>query len=1018
MSIVPLAFNRTSVALQTNRAYNNLSGVQNLLSRYEEQLLTDRQYRYGSDSPYNASASLSVQTLIERKTQNAANIQSTQTFLSATDSTLSLFNALTDDARAMALEAINTTTSTTQRTALAQTVKQTIQQIFDFGNYSFENRYVFSGSTTSVLPFQWGTDSYTVQYNGTESNIYSWSDTDLLSQSNVNGVEVFGAISEPVRGKTDLNPTIYDTTLLSNLNGGKGVEKGSIRFNYNHNDQMITFDLDLSRCVTLADVKRTIENNKNPYFPIKADLTSNGLSFSLPPETAGSITVTEIGKGTVARQLGIPTGTKLTSQQPLTGRDLNPALTQTTSLDDILGSRASVTLVFAGNNNDIVLRANHNGNSILDPKTGEELFPLNDVNIAFRADPLITPGTEWAEYNAETKTVLVNIHPDNTISNNVIRAINEAAEAGTIPPFTASVNGTDQQRSDLAGTGTITLLPGITVIEGITADGTGFDFDPSGIQLVNGNQTFNISFENCKTVGDVLEKLNDPQYGLYVSINENRNGIDIRSRISGTDFCIGENGGTTATQLGIRTTDLDSHLSEFDFGRGVTDYDGPGIAATAQHNNVTPNSSLILTARNEGKAWNGYTLNFVPTTDPQGKVIVSMDETAKTINIGINPGVTTACEVVEAFNTQPGPKQYFNLELNTANGTNTGEGVVYDGFETTSGGIDGGIDFTITRNDGTVLEIDIHGAKTLGEVLQIINGHPDNRDGLLSASLAKFGNGIELTDKSFGENVTRVDRTLLSTTAIELGLVNMGEEYRTKTETGIQGNVTIFPEVLNGSILVTAKSVGTYANDTKIELIEGTPPNFVYDAASKTLRFSIESGITTANDLVNLFQNQASETVRSMFDIQNGTNPDGLPSNGSGLVTLNSVTMTGGTDSVLKGNDPNPLETDSLFNALIRLQVAMEKNDTREIERATQLLDSAVERLDSSRTLIGVMQNSLDNVQIRLADENIQYETTLNSTLRIDFSDVSLSYMAQQLSYQASMQVTSAMLQMSLLNYL
>ncbi|MDR0704913.1 MAG: hypothetical protein LBF88_07985, partial [Planctomycetaceae bacterium] len=218
--------------------------------------------------------------------------------------------------------------------------------------------------------------------------------------------------------------------------------------------------------------------------------------------------------------------------------------------------------------------------------------------------------------------------------------------------------------------------------------------------------------------------------------------------------------------------------------------------------------------------------------------------------------------------------------------------------------------------------------------------------------------------------------------------------------------------------LVTAKSVGTYANGVNIELIEGTPPSFVYDAASKTLRFSIESGVTTANDLVNLFQNQASATVRSMFDVQNGTNPDGLPSNGSGLVALNSATMTGGTDSILKGNDPNPLETDSLFNALIRLQVAMEKNDTREMERATQLLDTAVERLDGSRASIGVMLNSLDNVQLRLADENVQYETTLNSTLRIDFSDVSLNYMAQQLAYQASMQVTSATLQMSLLNYL
>jgi flagellin-like hook-associated protein FlgL len=259
---------------------------------------------------------------------------------------------------------------------------------------------------------------------------------------------------------------------------------------------------------------------------------------------------------------------------------------------------------------------------------------------------------------------------------------------------------------------------------------------------------------------------------------------------------------------------------------------------------------------------------------------------------------------------------------------------------------------------------------------------------------------------------------LLSTAAIDLGLVNYGEEYRTKTTAGEFAYVTMNTDVMNGSLLITANSVGTYANDVNVEFAEGSPPGFVYDATSKTLRFRIEPGVTTANDVVELFQITASPQVRAMFSVQNGINADGLPSDGSGLLALGSGTLTGGADSELKGNDPNPQETASLFNALIRLQIAMEKNDTREIERASQLLDAAVAKLDASQSTLGVMQSSLDIVSSRLSDENTQFEETLNYTLRINYVKASQDYLTQQMAYQSALQVTSMMFQMSLLNYL
>jgi len=1000
MTIVPLGLGRSSVALQTNRAAFALASNNAALAVSELQLLSQRQYQHGSDSPTNATTALSVLSQVTRKTQNATNLQSTQTFLTATSSILSKMETPTNDARGWGLDALNTATSAEQRSALAQSVNIELQSIFSFANSSHIGRYIFAGATTATLPFMWGLDSsFTVKYTGSANDLRTWSNTDLLSQSNLNGVDAFGAISDPMRG-SDLNAALTAKTLLRDLNGGKGIDKGAIRFTYTANNQEHILDVDLSKCVTVEDVQRAIENAKNPYFTINVAITENGLVLSV--SEAGSVTVSEVGRGTVARQLGLPVNQTFHQNQPLVGRDLNPALTKTTLLSDLLGTKSNLELRFSGSNNDIIIRANHNGSE------------YDGLAVSIQADTTITPGQEQVEYDAATGEMLIRIHPDNTHANDIIRAINES---GT--PYTASVSGRDQQRTELAGTGMVSFLPGVPVSFGTTKGGSGTDLDLSGIELVNDNAVWSISFEDCHTVGDMLALLSDPQYGLYATINDAKNGIDIRSRVSGADFCIGETGGTTASQLGVRSLDMHTRLEALDFGRGVYDYTGPGTHASAKFVSTSSNSALLLTARNEGTDWNDYTLQFVPTNDPQGKVTVSMDEATKTITIGINKGVTTACEIVEAFDSQPGPKQFFDLTLDTSDGLNNGSGFVNDGFIHTSGGTNGGIDFLITRNDGTVLEIDINGAETMADILRIINEHPNNRDGLLTATLAKTGNGIELVDKSFGAHVTRVDRTLFSTAAIELGLINLGEEYRTKTTSGEYAHAVVNSNVANGSLLFLAKSVGTYANEASVEFAEGSPPGFYYDASSKTLRFTIESGVTTANDVIELFQTHASEQVRAMFDIRGGVNADGLPSDGTGVIALSARgTLTGGTDSELKGNDPNPQETNSLFTALIRLQLAMEKNDTREIERASQMLDVAMERLNAAQATLGVMQHSLDNVAMRLSDEAIEFEETLNLTLRIDYESVALKYLNQQLAMQGAYQITSMMFQMSLLNYI
>src|SRR5690606_28831537 len=65
-----------------------------------------------------------------------------------------------------------------------------------------------------------------------------------------------------------------------------------------------------------------------------------------------------------------------------------------------------------------------------------------------------------------------------------------------------------------------------------------------------------------------------------VQINAAGNGLAITSRASGAAFSIGENGGTTARDLGIRTFSANTELADLNYGTGVPVNDGQPLKIT------------------------------------------------------------------------------------------------------------------------------------------------------------------------------------------------------------------------------------------------------------------------------------------------------------------------------------------------------------------------------------------------------------------------------------------------------
>ena len=505
-----------------------------------------------SDDAPAALRGIALGQLLERKAQVQTNLATNQSYLSATDAAVSNISNLLASIRATAIGVSDTGASNAQRNAAAQEVERAVQELIDAGNQKFRGRYLFSGSLTTTKPFENHGDS--VEYLGNETVLQSYADTDLLFDTNVNGNAVFGSLSAEVRGTSDLNPVLDENTLLADLRGGRGIAKGSIAIV----DGTHTTIVDLSGASSIADVKARIEANPPVGRTVTVSLTYSGLQVHLDSAGGGDLRILEVGGGTTASELGIlrETGTGV---GPFVGDDLDPRLTKTTRIADVLGTRATAIVGSTGTENDLVVAARTNGAA------------FNNVSVQFVDNPAVTAGNETVTYdisNPANPKIIFQISAGATTANDIINAFEDDAALSAM--FSVGLVGSDTVGAMNDGSGFIETSATAT-----TTGGSGVAFDAtSGLQITSGSQTFNISFATAVTVEDVVNKINGAGAGLVAEINASGTGIDVRSRLSGVDFSIGENGGTTATELGVRTFTGSTRLDNLNHGFGVHEFDG------------------------------------------------------------------------------------------------------------------------------------------------------------------------------------------------------------------------------------------------------------------------------------------------------------------------------------------------------------------------------------------------------------------------------------------------------------
>ncbi len=999
-SIVGVSTNRVSEQFIRDRLLHQIQYNQRELFRVQTQLSTGYLFQSPGEAPIAASRVIRLQRLLERKAQVQINLATTQSYLGATDVALGRIADLLAEARATALGAMGTVVTGEQRAAAALQIQEILRQLTDAGNQNFRGRYLFAGANTRVLPFKEVAGGF-IEYRGDLGSLQTYVDTDLLAITNIHGHDVFGGISSQVVSTVDLDPVLTPETRLADLRGGRGIRLGSILIS--DGDPSHHRIIDLSSAETIGDVAALINAHPPLTRHIHVEITPRGLKIELESDPTVNLSIREVGEGTTARELGILTEQGV-GNNPIIGEDLDPIVRRTTRLADVLGSRARAALWIPGDDNDLIIEADRRGES------------LNGVTIRFVADPTVTAGNEVVLYNEVGRQIEVRIEAYRTQAQHVVAAINAAHEAGVLP-FTARLDFLDNRQG---GLGLIPVTPAGEVA-GITAWGGGIELDQaSGLQIRNGTDVSTVDLAEAETVEDLLNILNAEELGLLARINEAGTGLEVRTRRSGADFAIGENGGLTATQLGLRTFTRETRLSELNFGEGVTDYQGVGGYATAIFRSDGNDNDLALRARQPGAQWNGYVVKFVDSGGPPGSESVSFDADARRVTFYIVPGVTTAKDLVRLFEITPGARDYFTLELAGGDFASEGLGTVRLGSTITEGGFFPGAEFRIIRADGVMFEVDISGAQTIGDVLDRINNHPANlASGIpVQARLARYGNGIELVDAGGPQRLT-VQCSPGQLAGVQLGLVPRGQSESTSLQPGARAEALVpFPGDHN-NLLFRAQVAGSFANGIQLIFEDtggGPGSEFVeYNAAGRILRFGIVPGTTTANQILALLQ--ADPLASAMFSAEL-VSEDGMPNLGTGTVSEYATTFSGGEPQILTGEDVAPTETQGLFTALLRLKTGLTGNDLALIRRAIELLDLYSLQLNYVRAELGARQQSLDVLKTRLDAEEIDLRAVLAEEYEVDLAEVVSALVARQMALEASLRASAEIYGLTLLHFL
>jgi len=342
MAISSINVSRVSHNMRTLSLLESLRANTMRLFAEQVRISSGNRLNAPSEDPVTSARAIQLTEVLEQQDQILANLRHADSFMATTDASISEVNDLLIQARSIASEMVNSTADQSQRDAMAELVTGIIDQLVTVGNRMYGNVYLFGGQQTLRVPFTQVHGG--VEYRGDEAALKVQAARNQEQTINLTGAELFGALTGQVSGYVDLNPAITADTRLVDLGGtaGTGVRPTLMRVSLTVPN--VSFLVDLSGADTAGNVVDAINAAAaaaglvvGPGGDFQAGFNASRDGFQLTA-AAGNVTVTEVGEGVTARDLGmLGTGAPV-----LVGRDVNTRLTPMTRIADLFGGAGAV----------------------------------------------------------------------------------------------------------------------------------------------------------------------------------------------------------------------------------------------------------------------------------------------------------------------------------------------------------------------------------------------------------------------------------------------------------------------------------------------------------------------------------------------------------------------------------------------------------------------------------------------------------------------------------------------------
>ncbi|MEC9374430.1 MAG: flagellar filament capping protein FliD, partial [Planctomycetota bacterium] len=408
----------------------------------------------------------------------------------------------------------------------------------------FNSKKVFqasraTSSNTSVLTATAGVNAAEGSYNLTVTRLVSTAQkvSRGFADKDTSGVGATSFTFEVGGGRLD------SETLLSELNGGEGVERGRLRITDSDDNTTV---IDLTRAVTVNDVLNAI--NGASGINVTAAITDQGIEITDGAGGGSNLVIENVFGSTTATSLGVA-GTTAAG-----------------------GTITSGNLLFLTGGSSLERLNDRNGVQIGDGSADFQIVDRNGTVHNIDLGQVVDTEGEVTVTRAATLQEVIDRIEDQT-GGAVTAAINGQGTGLTLTDTTGGgsnliVRATSSGRTTAADLGILTDAAGVAsstlngerLLAGVNSTlasnlngGAGVSAGNFDVTRRDGS-TFNVVINGGESVAQIIRAINDASGGnVTASLNDAGNGIRITDSTTGGDLIIADVAGTAAADLCIAT---------------------------------------------------------------------------------------------------------------------------------------------------------------------------------------------------------------------------------------------------------------------------------------------------------------------------------------------------------------------------------------------------------------------------------------------------------------------------------